>query len=76
MNPRQSEFTTPLNLQPGEKPDFALNWESFPCKVKFGKVHDFEILNEAFDFCFENGLDPDRAIYWITKPATPLVTLS
>jgi hypothetical protein len=47
--------------------------ESFPCKVKLGKVHDFSTLDEAFDFCFQNGLDPDRAIYWITKPATPLV---
>jgi len=51
--------------------------ESFPCKVKLGKVHDFKTtLDEAFNFCFDNGLDPDRAIYWITKPATPLVVLS
>lgn len=50
--------------------------ESFPCKVKLGKVHDFPNLDEAFDFCFENGLDPDHAIYWITtKPVTPLVMM-
>lgn len=51
--------------------------ESFPCKVKLGKVYDFDTLDEAFEFCFKHGLDPDRAIYWIsTKPVTPLVTLS
>ena len=49
--------------------------ESFPCKVKLGKVHDFSTLDEAFDFCFTHGLDPDRAIYWLT-PVEPLVTLS
>jgi hypothetical protein len=49
--------------------------ESFPCKVKLGKVHDFDTLDEAFDFCFKHGLDPDRAIYWLT-PVEPLVQLS